>query len=228
MSSRSASYFPLLLLYLSDCHSLSAQSSKPDLVLQGEVTAAQNKTYFEVPFDVPAGCTASASTSLTRARTSTPLLDLGVADPVRFRGNSGGNKSHFTISESDATPSYLPGAILPGKWKLLISVPNIRSAEHSPYRAEIRFNSPLEDQGFTLKPLNDHALVSRRPAHAYRATATAVVASQSGKIVPCPVFLTAQTRRRREVWTSSPSRTTTRLSQYDAMRELQPYFDQSC
>ena len=29
--------------------------SKPDLVLTGDVTGAQNKTYFEIPFNVPAG-----------------------------------------------------------------------------------------------------------------------------------------------------------------------------
>jgi len=28
----------------------------------------------------------------------------GIADPQRFRGASGGNKSHFTIAETDATP----------------------------------------------------------------------------------------------------------------------------
>jgi hypothetical protein len=31
---------------------------------------------------------------------------LGIFDLHRFRGESGGDKSHFTLSETDATPSY--------------------------------------------------------------------------------------------------------------------------
>src|ERR1700678_2885345 len=95
------------------------QAAKPDLELEGDVTGAQNKTYFEIPFEVPSSVhRISVDFSYTGKENKT-ALDLGIADPQRFRGYSGGNKSHFTISESDATPSYLPGAILPGQWKVL-------------------------------------------------------------------------------------------------------------
>jgi hypothetical protein len=151
-------------------------------------------------------------------------LDLGIADPARYRGNSGGNKSHFTIGESDATPSYLPGPIPAGRWKLLISVPNIRPAEHAVYRAEIRFNSRIEDQGFTLTSLANDTRWYRGDLHMHTAHSDGSCVSQSGKSVPCPVFLTAQAAIARGLdFIAISDHNAT--SQYEAMRELQPYFD---
>src|SRR5271170_6826100 len=73
------------------------QGARPDLVLEGDVTGAQNKTYFEIPFEVPSSVhRISVDFSYTGKENKT-ALDLGIADPQRFRGNSGGNKSHFTI-----------------------------------------------------------------------------------------------------------------------------------
>jgi hypothetical protein len=200
------------------------QIAQPDLVLEGEVTGAQNKTYFEVPFEVPSNVhRISVDFSYTGKENKT-TLDLGIADPQRFRGNSGGNKSHFTIGESDATPSYLPGAILPGRWKLLVSVPNIRATEHSHYRAEIRFNSQLEDQGFALAPLETGKRWYRGDLHMHTAHSDGSCASQSGKNVPCPVFFTVRSAVSRGLDFIAITDHNS-LSHYEAMRELQPYFD---
>jgi hypothetical protein len=89
------------------------QSTSADIVLKGDVSGAQNKTYFEIPFNVPAGTHRISADFEYTGKDERATLDLGIADPERFRGQSGGNKSHFTISETDATPSYLPGAIPP-------------------------------------------------------------------------------------------------------------------
>ena len=70
-----------------------AQSSPPDLVLTGDVTGAQNKTYFEVPFTVPAGTHRVSVDFQYTGKEERATLDLGVFDPERFRGESGGNKS---------------------------------------------------------------------------------------------------------------------------------------
>lgn len=143
---------------------------------------------------------------------------------MRFRGNSGGNKSHFTIAESDATPSYLPGAILPGTWRLLISVPNIRPAEHAAYHAEIRFNDPTEDRSFTLKPLAEGKRWYRGDLHMHTAHSDGSCLSQTGKTVPCPVFLTVETAASRGLDFIAITDHNA-VSQYEAERELQPYFD---
>ena len=202
----------------------SAQSPHPDLVLQGKLTGAQNKTYFEVPFDVPTGVHRISVDFSYSGKEHNTTLDLGIADPERFRGNSGGNKSHFTLSETDATPSYLPGAIPAGKWRLLIAVPNIRPTEEAEYRAEVRFNSAIEDETFTLAPLATGKRWYRGDLHMHTAHSDGNCASQSGKRVPCPVFLTAQAAVAQNLDFIAITDHNTD-SQYDAMRELQPFFD---
>jgi hypothetical protein len=203
---------------------LAQQPSPPDVVLQGQVTGAQNKTYFEVPFDVPVGVRRISVDFTYSGKDRKTALDLGIADPGRFRGYSGGNKSHFTIGESDATPSFLPGAIPSGKWKLLISVANIRPSEQSEYRAEVRFNSAVEDQGFALAPLETRTRWYRGDLHMHTAHSDGSCASQSGNRVPCPVFLTAQAAASQGLDFIAITDHNA-ITQYDAMRELQPYFD---
>jgi hypothetical protein len=203
---------------------LHAQSTPPDLVLQGAINGAQNKTYVEVPFEVPTQVHRLSVDFSYTGRENKTTLDLGIADPQRFRGNSGGNKSHFTLSETDATPSYLPGAILPGRWKLLLSVPNIRPSEQSTYRAEIRFNAPAEEHGFTSSPLAIGTHWYRGDLHMHTAHSDGSCASQSGKNVPCPVFLTIESAVNQGLDFIAITDHNTD-SQYEAMRELQPYFD---
>ena len=196
----------------------------PDLVLQGEVRPTQNQTYFEIPFTVPSGTHRITVTFHNLGKDQRTVLDLGIADPFRFRGNSGGNKDHFTIGETDATPSYLPGAIPPGRWKLQIAVPNIRKGVTSRYRAEVWFNSALDDSSFTEHPLNDTPGWYRGDLHMHDAHSDGSCPSQSGKQVPCPLFFTVEDAVRRGLDFIAITDHNT-MSQYDDERELQPYFD---
>lgn len=213
------------LIFLLFCATLlNAQSAAPPLVVEGDVTSTQNQTYIEAPFDVPASVhRISVDFSYTGKEQHT-ALDLGIADPDRFRGSSGGNKSHFTIGETDATPSYLPGAIPAGRWKLLISVPNIRAGLVSHYRAEIRFNAQDEDRGFAPAPLATGTKWYRGDLHMHTAHSDGSCASQSGKRVPCPAFLTAKAATDRGLDFIAITDHNTD-SHSDAERELQPYFD---
>src|SRR5579875_1507462 len=88
-----------------------AQTKTPDISLHGTVTRAQQNAYIEVPFTVPAGLERITVDFSYTGREDHATLDLGVRDPDRFRGWSGGNKASFTIGIPDATPSYLPGPI---------------------------------------------------------------------------------------------------------------------
>src|SRR6266850_7699210 len=98
---------------------------QPDVVLRGSLTGQDNQTWRLVPFDVPAGTTRITVDFDYMTRDAHTTVDLGLLGPDGFRGQdgfrgwSGGNKRSFTVSASDATPSYLPGAIRPGKWNLL-------------------------------------------------------------------------------------------------------------
>ncbi|HKO13619.1 MAG TPA: CehA/McbA family metallohydrolase [Acidobacteriaceae bacterium] len=215
---------PLFLACLLFSCPLIAQDAKPNLVLQGEVHASQNHTYFEVPFRVPPGTHRISVTFHNLGHDQHTVLDLGIEDPVRFRGASGGNKDHFTVSETDATPSYLPGAIPPGMWKLLIAVPNIRPGVTSRYRAEVWFNSRIEDSSFTNQPLKTQPGWYRGDLHMHNAHSDGSCPSETGKAVPCPLFLTVEAAARRALdFIAITDHNTT--SQYDDERELQPYFD---
>jgi len=201
-----------------------AQNPPADLVLTGDVTGAQHQTYFEVPFAVPAGTHRISVDFEYTGKEERATLDLGIADPERFRGESGGNKSHFTIAETDATPSYLPGAIPAGLWHLIVAVPNMRPKAVSHYRAEVRFNSRQEDSSFAAAPLALGTRWYRGDLHMHTAHSDGSCASQTGKTVPCPVFVYAQTATARGLDFIAITDHNAD-SQNQAMRELQPYFD---
>lgn len=216
---------PLCLL-LSSAIAWAQATPAPDLVLQGVVRPQQNQTYFAVPFTVPKGTHRITVTFHNLGRDQHTVLDLGLADPFRFRGGSGGDKNHFTISDTDATPSYLPGAIPPGRWKLLIGVPNIRPTVTSHFRAEIWFNSALDDSSFTEHPLSDQPGWYRGDLHMHDAHSDGSCPSQSGKSVPCPLFLTIEAAVRRGLDFIAITDHNT-MSHYNDERELQPYFDKT-
>ncbi len=201
-----------------------ANLAKPSLVLQGDITHAQNQTYVRVPFAVPSGVFRLTVTFGYTGKEQGTRLDLGIFDPNRFRGASGGNKSTFTISETDATPSYLPGPIPAGQWYLLIAVPNIRPDVVSHYTADVWFETKPEIQSFTDGPLRNGPAWFRGDLHMHTGHSDGTCPSETGKSVPCPVFVTAEAAMRRGLDFIAITDHNT-ISQYDAIRELQPYFD---
>ena len=70
--------------------------------------------YQYVPFDVPAG--AEGITLRMRHNGLISVIDLGLFDPIGFRGFSGSEREHVVLNESDATPGYLSGPIRAGTW----------------------------------------------------------------------------------------------------------------
>ena len=191
------------------CERTTAQTATadpaPDLVLSGDVTGAQSKTYFEVPFKVPSGKHRISVDFRYTAREQRSVLDLGIADPMRFRGASGGNKSHFTVSETDAVPNMRPHVV-------------------SHYTAEIRFDARSEETGFADRPLAISKRWYRGDLHMHTAHSDGSCLSQSGREVPCPLFLTVQTAAARGLDFIAITDHNTD-SQFDDIRELQPFYD---
>lgn len=199
------------------------QAQAGNLTLQGSITHAQNQSYVRVPFTVPAGVSRLTVAFHYTTQNLGTRIDLGVFDPHGFRGASGGNKSEFTISRTDATPSYLPGPIDPGRWYLLLAVPNIRADVVAQYSVEISFVKVPGIEGFSA-PLNDQPGWYRGDLHMHTGHSDGSCSSQTGKPVPCPVFVTVETAVRRRLNFIAITDHNT-VSQYDALRELQPYFD---
>src|SRR5580704_13122244 len=81
---------------------LAAAQVRPDLVLDGVITHSDVMTYKEVPFAVPEGVARLSVEFTYTGKEQRTTVDLGIADPVRFRGWSGGNKAAFTLATTDA------------------------------------------------------------------------------------------------------------------------------
>ncbi|MGE4069100.1 MAG: CehA/McbA family metallohydrolase [Vicinamibacterales bacterium] len=110
----------------------------PEIVLEGTLTAADRLRWIERPFDVPAGIgRIDVETSYTDRDKGT-AIEFGLSDPERFLGASRTSKTGFFVSRDQATPSYRPGPIRPGRWRLLMGIPSIRDGVTSTYRVTVR------------------------------------------------------------------------------------------
>src|SRR6201996_5983974 len=194
-------------------------SNQPDIVLKGQITGSQNHSYVELPFSVPPQIVSITVTFHFTGKDQHTALDLGLFDPERFRGWSGGNKDHFTLSTTNATPSYLPSPLPPGQWKLIIGVPNIRQNVTSNYEADIFFTRSNSVTSFADAPLRDGPAWYRGDLHMHTAHSDGSCLSQSGRKVPCPVFLTAEAATARGLDFIAVTDHNT-ISHYDALREL--------
>lgn len=214
----------LCLLYASGLAHASPQRA-PDQVLTGTLTGADHETYKEVAFEVPAGTKRLTVDFGYTGREDKTTVDLGLRDPERFRGWSGGNKSQFTVSASESTPSYLSGPLPAGTWSLVLGVPNIRKAATAAYTAKIwldRADVPFE--GFSDSPLKTGGRWYRGDLHVHTGHSDGSCLSREQKKIPCPVFRSLQTAVEAKLdFVAITDHNAT--SQFQALRELQTYFD---
>ncbi|MFT3761153.1 MAG: CehA/McbA family metallohydrolase [Pseudoxanthomonas sp.] len=198
----------------------------PDRVLEGEIGGQDHQRYRELPFDVPPGTRRISVEFEYTGRERKTTVDLGLLGPDGmmgrdgFRGWSGGNKRRFTVSATDATPSYLPGPIAPGRWALLLGFPNVRPQSHDRFTARVWFD---RDQSAD-EPLIAEPGWYRGDLHMHDAHSDGSCANQSGRRVPCPLFLTVQRAAARGLDFVAVTDHNT-VSQANGLRELQPYFD---
>ncbi|HEY9132828.1 MAG TPA: CehA/McbA family metallohydrolase [Dyella sp.] len=200
----------------------------PDRVLHGTLDGKDNHTYRTLPFDVPAGTTRiTVQFEYTGHDEEHTTIDLGLLGPDGLRGWSGGSKHVFTVAATDATPSYLPGPIHPGLWKVLLGVPNIRATSHSTYQAKIWFghaDDPAWLPAVLHPPLRNEPGWYRGDLHMHTTHSDGSCKSQSGQKVPCPLFFTVQGAAERDLDFIAITDHNT-VSHANAMLELQPYFD---
>jgi hypothetical protein len=194
------------------------------LTLKGVMTAADHQTYREVPFKVPPGTTAVTVDFAYTGKDQKAVIDLGVRDPQRFRGWSGGAKARFTLTETWATPSYLPGPLPAGAWKLILGVPNLRKDGRAEYTATVTLDRSPVFHGFAAAPLKAGPGWYRGDLHMHTGHSDGSCATRTGKRAPCPVFRTAEAAAARGLdFIAVTDHNTT--SQAQALADLQPYFD---
>lgn len=227
-------FMTTLALWLTVAGLAQATDAAPDLVLHGHLKGSDNQTYRSVPFDVPAGVNRVTVQFDYTGRAEHTTIDLGLMGPGGmkgpdgFRGWSGGSKQLFTVSATDATPSFLPGPVHAGRWNLLLGIPNIRPTSQADYTAKIWFGHPGDPawQPAVLNlPLRQDAGWYRGDLHMHGAHSDGSCTSQSGnQKVPCPLIFTAEQAVNRGLDFIALSDHNT-VSQANDIRELQPYFD---
>lgn len=194
----------------------------PDLVLTGEITGADHQTYKPVTFEVPAGVTRLSVAFDYTGRENRTVVDLGLLDPVRFRGWSGGNKKGFFVSTEAATASYLPGPLPAGKWTLLLGVPNARPNSKASFEAKVWFQRAPAPLPADLAKATTPGWY-RGDLHMHTAHSDGGCATGEAPRAPCPVYRTVLAAQAAGLdFIAVTDHNTT--SQAEALAELQPSF----
>jgi len=203
-----------------------AQEAAPDRVFTGEITGADHQHYKPVPFDIPKGVE-RITVTLSYDKSNKTVVDLGVWDPVRFRGWSGGTRDRFTIAASDATPGYLAGALPAGRWQVMLGVPNARAGSRAAYRVTVAFDRGARHAASAAiadPPINPNPGWYRGDLHMHDAHSDGSCASQTGRRVPCPLFRTVAAAAEAGLdFVAVTDHNTT--GHFGGLRELQPWFD---
>lgn len=211
--------FWLLVLLISNTH-----AQTPYKILKGKVERKDFDTYIAEPFTLPNDVKRLRIEFSYNGKEQRTTIDIGLMDPIRFRGWSGGARNTFTISAEDATPGYLPGPLPGGKWTLLLGIPNIRKGVVSEYEARIYIDTTTRVTAFSDTPICAQAGWYRGDLHMHSGNSDGKCASQSGKEVPCPVYRVVETAADKGLdFIAVTDHNTT--SQAEALRELQPVFD---
>ncbi|KEZ17937.1 MULTISPECIES: CehA/McbA family metallohydrolase [Sphingobium] len=201
-----------------------AKEAVPYQTLTGTITRSDYEQYRQVPFDLPAGVTRVTIRFSYGGKDKKSVIDLGLADPERFRGWSGGSRDHMTLSTEDATPGYLPGPLPAGRWNLILGVPNIREGAQAPFEARIFIDRAPAVTAFEDAPLNPAPGWYRGDLHMHSGNSDGKCLSQKGEKVPCPVYRTVEAAAARGLdFIALTDHNTT--AHFDALRGLQGAFD---
>ncbi len=204
--------------------------------IEGEIRGSDHETYRAVEFVVPPGIERLDIDFSHDGAGMRTVVDLALHGPAGFRGASGSNKTSITVGPDDATPSYRPGPIEPGTWRLVLGLPNVRSvvgggagrsAPPTRFIATVRMHTAsaaLPVSAFAPGALREGAAWYRGDVHSHTAHSDGSCASRMGRRVPCPAFVTvaAAAREGLDFLFVTEHNTTSHLS---FLRELQPYFD---
>ncbi|MWB98925.1 CehA/McbA family metallohydrolase [Agromyces seonyuensis] len=87
--------------------------------LQIGIDVQLESRYLELPFAHPGGRSVEVTLEFDR---SAAEIDLGVRDPERWRGWSGGARMRFAITPDAATPGYEAGPLPAGEWAVVLGL----------------------------------------------------------------------------------------------------------
>jgi hypothetical protein len=115
------------------------RTSRAPTELTGSLTYADYERLFERTFDVPVG-TERIDIELAYDDADRTVIDLGLRAPSGIRGWSGGSLRRVFVSTHSASYGYTSGPIEPGRWAVVMGVPNIRKATTARYTVTVRMS----------------------------------------------------------------------------------------
>jgi hypothetical protein len=125
---------------IAPCARSQAAGSPTVVVLSGVITRADKGAWIDVPFEVPDGTERIDVRFEHEGRGAGTAIEVGLADPQRFRGASRTSKTAFFVGSASASPSYAAGALPAGTWRLILGVPSIPDAGRSGWKATLTFS----------------------------------------------------------------------------------------
>ncbi len=133
----------LIVIALGACVSCTqaqgASSSFPQTItLDGRITHADYERLLEREFDVPPGTRRIEIQYEFSGVDRRTVIDLGLRGPAGLRGWGGSGGYTVTVSALSASPGYLPGPIEPGRWAVVLGIPNIRPDSNDTYNVIVR------------------------------------------------------------------------------------------
>lgn len=195
LPSRSAVVFLIIQLLAYAPVALGQAACNASISLTGTLTRADYETYVELPFKVAPGVR-RIEVHFDYDRAERTTVDLGLLDPLGFRGWSGGNKHEFFLERNAATPSYSTGPLVAGDWSLILGVPNIRPAVTAQYQADITTFCNAEASTSVLDSSRGEDWYVG-DLHAHSAHSDGSCANSAGQTLPCPAALSVITAAER-------------------------------
>lgn len=196
-------------------------SRAPDQTLSGKLVSADSASYKPQTFLMPAGVTRLVVALSHDGDPAASLIELGVADPLGFRGASS-KKPYLTIAETDATPGYLPGRLLTGVWTATFSVGVLPEDKPTNWKLRIWFLKAGEILPTPVKGRGPGWY--RGDMHLHSGHSDGFCVSQTGLKTPCPLYNTIVSASMRPLDFIMLTEHNT-VSQAEVVRELQPAFD---
>jgi len=195
----------------------------PDKVLQGTLVPADGASYRNLDFDLPVGTNRLVVALGHDGDPRASLIELGLADPEGFRGASS-RRVDFTIAPTDATPGYLAGRLLPGRWQLRFSVGFLPAGRDLNWTVKLWYMKAGERLP-SLVPSRGPGWY-RGDLHVHSGHSDGSCASRSGQSAPCPLHATIAAAADRKLDFLMLTEHNT-VSQLQVLREVQPHFDRT-
>ena len=157
--------------------------SSLEIQLHGTITPEKIGTHETQTFVMPTGIERMEVELDSPGFQKGMYVTVGMWDPERYRGEG---RAKFSISTVTASGPYMPGALLPGTWKVAFGFNYVAPNAHGDYTLKIHLSRKLDPDHYVV--LNPKPGWYAGDLHSHTGYTDAMCKSQSGKNVPCPAF----------------------------------------